>query len=443
MLKKAVYLCLFLLLFAIISNGIFTPDYSSEISKTQVKESVFVLLETSTEYSITGNYSMLISIMKNFELRNVTSISDMAKLEGADVLVLLGPKTLSDINLEVLEQFIREGGSILFLMPEDFDGIKDLLEFLGIDVLGRLYDNESYYIYNSSILVNSSTMVTKHPLVNSSFGIAESIVIPKALGLNITESKSPIIRDVKKFVYKAIWAPTSTFADLNGNNKFDEDEPKGENITLVIGMELWWGSKIIIFPSAAIFTDQTLANTTKFDNLELLINTIYWLGGKINKLNINVEKLGDITMNSSVKWNLNVTFNITDENDELIDATAYGIISLLDTIVGNFTAEYNNELKTYTIVFNVSVLNKSAIYNLYIFAYKKFYGFIWVKIGRILYSKLKQESKIESILFIIIGVLVPGIISILGLVRVFGKYKKAKEIISRTEDKIRKGIEEK
>ncbi len=441
MLKRAVYLYLLLLSFAVISNGILALNYNPEISTAQTKESVFVLLETSTEYSIKGNYSTLISIMNKFELRNITSILDMKSLEGADVLVLLGPKTLSDINIEVLEQFIREGGSVLFLIPEDFEEIKELLEFFGIDVLGKSYDNKSYYIYNSSILANSSQMIVEHPIIKSSFGIVESVVIPKALGLNITEPKSPIIKDVKKFVYKIIWAPNSTFADLNGNGKFDEDEPRGENITFAIGMELWWGSKIVIFPSAAIFTDETLANTTKFDNLELLINTIYWLGGKINKLNINVKELGDIEMNSSVKWNLDVTFNLTNENDELIDANVYGIISLLDNIIGNFSAEYDNESKMYTVVFNVSVLNKSAIYNLYLLAYKKFYGFTWVKIGRILYSELKQESKKENILFVILGVLIPGIVSIFGLVRVFERYKRAREIVRKTEDKIRKGME--
>ncbi len=104
--------------------------------------------------------------------------------KDCDLLVVAGPSTpLLDCELEVIEQYLNQGGQMLALVnsltPERETGLERLLGKWGVRFSNHPVVDPEHSVGDSGLWVNLSS---KHPLVSSLDGYALYLVRPRAVG---------------------------------------------------------------------------------------------------------------------------------------------------------------------------------------------------------------------------------------------------------------------
>lgn len=374
-------------------------------------------------------------ILEPFLVREVSDIDTYDKLENATVLMLLGQTDLSSLEMNVLNQFLIEGGSLLIALPPDnFSAFNEILKLFALKPLGPVLDNSSYYENMTDIIVNDSYMINDHPVINSVFGNISRVLVPRGAGILI-EKKKPLINATFES-YSLIWGLNSTFIDENGNGELDENEIHGSNISLVRVIETWYGGRIVILSSIEMIIDNVLLRT-EFDNLIFCKALVYWLGYQIGYISIR-----DISANPTFiditkdKLEINVTFTITDENNATLKHIQVNacLVRLNEIIVSS--AAIGSGPK-YEAKLNVSGIKPGLVY-LYVMAYKKYYGYFWAKGPKITLYKPPVTITSVDALILVFGALVPLVLVIALSVYVFPEYRDKKRKLREIEDKIKK-----
>jgi len=379
--------------------------------------------------------TFLNDILEPFSVKEITDIDTYDRLENATVLMLLGQTDLSSVNMDVLNQFLIEGGSLLIALPPDnFSVFDTILELFALKPLGPALDNSSYYENETNIIVNDSYMINNHPVISSVFGNVSKVLVPNGVGV-VSEKKEPLINATFES-YSLIWGLNSTFIDENNNEKLDENEVYGSNVSLVHVVETWYGGRVVIFSSIEMIIDETLLNP-KFDNLMLCKALAYWLGYQIGYISIR-----DILANPTFldvtrdKLEINVTVIITDENNAtLSQIQVNACLVRLNEIVTSSIATGSGP--DYEARLNVSGIKPGVAY-IYVMAYKKYYGYFWAKGPRITLYKPPVTIVGVDPLILVFGALVP-LVSIIALsIYVFPEYREKRKKLREIEEKVKK-----
>ncbi len=374
-------------------------------------------------------------VLGAFAIKEITSLDTYKELENASVLMLLGQTDLSSIKMDVLEQFIVEGGSLLIALPPDnFSAFDSVLELFSLRTYGKILDNSSYYNNQTNVVVNDSFMIREHPSIRSIFGNVSEIVIPNGAGIERLDSP-PLINATFED-YSLVWGLNSTFVDKNDNGVQDEDEPYGENISLIHVVETWFGGKIVVLPSIEMIIDDYILDP-QFDNLILSRALTYWFGNQIGFISIrNIVATPTFLDITHEKLEINVSAIVTDENNNtLSQVQVNACLVRLGRVISQAEANRLNNKPIYLAILNVSKVKPGAAY-IYVMAYKKYFGYFWVRGPRItLYKPPVTIGDIHP-LVLVFGAIVPILSAVILSVYLFPEYRNKRKRLREIEGKI-------
>ncbi len=413
-------------------------DFSYSALTPPTNQVVFVYFNGGAPvYTKAQLKTFLDNVLEPFTVKEITSIDTYDKLENATVLLLLGQTDLSSINMHVLTQFLREGGSLLIALPPDnFSTFDSVLDLFALKTLGKALDNSSYYENKTNIIVNDSYMIKEHPLIRSVLGNVSKVVIPDGIGLAKSEKEPRINATFES--YSLMWGLNTTFIDENGNGKWDKNELSGSNISLIHIVETWYGGRIVILSSIEMITDNFLLNP-EFDNLILCKALAYWLGNQIGYISIR-----DITANPTFlditrdKLEINVTARVTNENNETLSQIQVNacLVRLNEIVVSAGAISIDDE-PVYKARLNVSNVKPGVAY-IYVMVYKKYYGYFWARGPEITLYKPPVNIISNNTLALILGGLIPLITVVALAIYILPEYMKKRRELKEIEEKVKK-----
>ena len=388
-------------------------------------------------YSIEDLNIFINDVLAPFDVEPITDLTTYEPLENATVLMLLGQRNFHFFDLNVLIQFLHDGGSLLIALPdENFTAFNDILELFSLKPIAPLLDNKSHYEEIENVIINSSYCKPDHPIIKSIFGNVSTLLIPKGIGLEKL-NQTPLI-NTTLVDYTLVWGTNTTFADKNNNGKLDRDEPVGQNLSVIHIIELWYGGKIVILPSVHMIADAYLS-LTQFDNIVFIKSLAYWLGNQIAYISIRKIDVKPTFINIyKDPLQINVSFIVTNEKNETInDVKTYVFLVRLRRILVNVSAENVDDTCQYHATLNVSGI-KAGIAYVYILAYKEYYGYRWA--GQIQVTLFKPPVRITGpdVVLLTFGMIVP-LVALVGLIiYAYPEYRKRKSEMKEIEEKIKK-----
>ena len=380
--------------------------------------------------------TFLNEILEPFDLEETLKITTYEPLENATVLLLLGLRSFGDVKIEVITQFLLDGGSLLIALPdENYTMYNDLLKLFSLKVLGPIYDNETFYKETENVVVNSSYLLNEHPLARSLFGNVSKLVIPKGIGLEKINA-TPLI-NATFTEYSLAWGTNTTFIDKNKNEKYDKDEPRGKNVSLITVIELWYGGKIVILPSVYMLSN-TFLMLLQYDDYIFIKALMYWLGNQIAYISIRNIKVEPTIVDLNSNPRINVTFMVTDENNNTIPRLdVYVFLVRLGSILINASAQRVDNTTLYKATLDVTGLRWGTVI-VYIMAYKKYYGYHWAGNIKVILYKQPVKKKAPDIILLTLGIIVPTIISLILIIYVFPEYRQRTRKLKEIEKKAMK-----
>ncbi|RLE75780.1 MAG: hypothetical protein DRZ80_02190, partial [Thermoprotei archaeon] len=183
-------------------------------------------------YSIEDLNIFINDVLAPFDVEPITDLTTYEPLENATVLMLLGQRNFHFFDLNVLIQFLHDGGSLLIALPdENFTAFNDILELFSLKPIAPLLDNKSHYEEIENVIINSSYCKPDHPIFKCILGNVSTLLIPKGIGLEKL-NQTPLI-NTTLVDYTLVWGTNTTFADKNNNGKLDRDEPVGQNLSVI------------------------------------------------------------------------------------------------------------------------------------------------------------------------------------------------------------------
>jgi len=366
-----------------------------------------------------------------FDIKNISDISSMMELSDVDVLVIMTQKTFSNDEINVLKNYTLSGGSILFVLPAEITSdVEDLLDTYGIEKLGVVEDNISYYNKETFVILNGSwanitLMNDIHKLLvpnATALNFTGEIELIKNLGLEETASlggeEVPIY-----YVHNMIWGLNTTYVEYSKGKKL-----YGENISVCIVEEFWFGGRVVVLSSPYMFEDRYVV-MADYDNLNFMWNIILWLGQQSMKIGIDIidrepsETRINITEKSTIRLEFRIAIlNVT--NDSVMDnLTVLAGFEHLGKFKGvkepklekNIYHTTNNSASLkYEVTLNIrDAVNTSAVIFIRIVAIKPYYGFNWNKAIRIEALKFPYKfMKFHESLYFIVAMIALNLVAI-------------------------------
>ena len=390
----------------------------------------------STEIPL-GNFSILKNVIKGrgFNIKNITDLTELGELEGVDVLALLTIKNLTNDEINIIRNYSFYGGDLFIITPQEIDkGMEDLLSLFGLESLGYVKDNESYYENESNVILNKtwrntsitngikSLLVVNATALNYTMenGLLEFLGINETMPLN-NETNISIL-----YLNNLVWGGNNTYVEYKKGQKI-----YGKNITICHIQEYWFGTKIVVVSSAYMFEDEYIIKKG-FDNLKFLERLIYWLGDQINYMAIDIvdrnpsENTLDLDESPIVEISFDIKLtNITDNNFKSNLTVLAGFEYLGKyrgvklPILTNETYDnaHNNATLRYKVQLNISeIINKSAVIYVRIVAAMPLYGYRWNKPIRLDVIKQRFEFQRYHPVLLTIGAIVGiNLIVLIGL----------------------------
>ena len=437
---------------------------TSSIYTTVAKQDVTFAVYIGGDPELTiSNYTDLLAKIDGigFDAKNISELT-FASLEDTDALLLLGQKDFSEQDLDVIAQYVMfGGGSILYLVPTDITtGVEDFLKLFGVEVLGKVYDNVSYY-ENENIIVLNGTWENKSKI----FLNVKSLVIENASALNITTeigiltkfnlSETMNLTDNKTvpivYITKLMWG---------GNNTAVEYKPKkyiyGVNITLGVELKFWSGSRILILPSPHILADKYV-RLPQYGNEIFMEQILLWLGKQLESIEINVlgysPQSGVLYLDTgryiSAEFEViqrdvpqfNEANNLRVSNISLLAGLEYlgKLTHILEPTIVNIS--YDNYTNSMRYIVNVSIdikkiYNRSVVVYLRVVAFDAQYGFFWSEALR--FEIIKPRVVLMEFHPVIMITMAMLAISIISAIILYPHARKYKLSVKEFEEKIAK-----
>lgn len=354
------------------------------VSAKQRPTCVVVLYAKKEDLAVSlDNLTVFLSLLEknlSIEVRQVDSLTRYENLEGASALLLIGVKKFSE-DLEAvvrtIKRFVEEGGSLLiaghFSAPKALRNVTDVFGLGFSDAIIKSNDTRLCYRSDPSnvILSGAGFCYSRHPVLSGidQLVLFKSLAVTEERPLNITFANITI--PARR--YPLIWGLNVTYLDKNKNNKFDEGEPSGRNVTLCYAVEMWTGARVLVFGSAEFFTNTSL---TLAKNSILALNMIRWL----THLQWTVRFEGPI-VEPTVAYigrdkSINVRVNITLPRDVSIEnVSVNACVVLLKRVIRSVQMKRVSE-RTYVASIDLSGL-KRAQYVVRVLVYIRYLGYGW------------------------------------------------------------------
>ena len=441
------------------------PDLKLRVTIRDGQITMFAIYTGGSPELSLGNYSDLLAKIDGigFSRKNVTELS-FVDLENTSTLLLLGQKEFSEEDIQTIARYIMLcGGSILYLVPTEItDSVKDFLRLFGLEVLGNVYDDASYYKSEETVVLNG-TWDNRSKI----FLDVQTIVVANASALNLTNSlellamfnltKTMNVTENKSvpLVYASplIWGGNNTTAEYKGRYLY------GTNVTLGITLKFWSGSRVLILSSPHILSDNYV-RLPQYDNEEFIEQVLLWLAKKLEQIEIDVidysPQSGIVYLDKDQFINAcfnvimkDVPYDIYQKQDLISNYYNLSLLAGLEHLgrlvhivepeIVNST--YDNITNTFKYVVNVTInirelYNRSVVVFLRLVVFNDYYGFFWSKALRFEIVKHKVTFvEFHPVIIITVGMIATSIV--LGLV-LYPYARKYKSRIREFERKITK-----
>ena len=266
-------------------QGVIEPSIESEIVI-----GIDLGHDNTVNYTDIVNFtSILDSTFDSEGVKLITTELSSEILTDIDVLMVLAPTiAYSESEVEAVEQFIKEGNSILIatgFRNQSNEPCNDIMNSFGLkfDLTSSIIPENAHVIPSAQYSTSSKNFTA--PEIPITEDITQ-IVLPNGLGISFNDSKLTSYQSPSITFYNPILL-------LNQN-----ETPSGNN-TLVSSLEFNNGARILAISSSDMFNNSYIeplpSNSSIFnDNTDFLLNAIKWLGrntGIMNFYHSSVDKV--------------------------------------------------------------------------------------------------------------------------------------------------------
>ena len=224
--------------------------------------------------------SILDSTFDSEGVKLITTELSSEILADIDVLMILAPTiAYSESELEAVEQFIKEGNSILIatgFRNQSNEPCNDIMNPFGLkfDLTSSIIPENAHVIQSAQYSTLSKNFTTpKIPITEN----ISQIILPNGLGISFNDSKQTSYQSPSILFYNPILL-------------LNMDEVPSGNNTLVSSLEFNNGARILAISSSDMFNNSYIkplsSNLSIFiDNTDFLSNAIKWLGRNTGIMN--------------------------------------------------------------------------------------------------------------------------------------------------------------
>ena len=240
-----------------------------------------------------GRVAALTQLLKflSFEVKELNLLGGLGREvpDDAAVVMVLGPRRpFFEEEMAALERFLARGGSLLLALdPEGTFALGPLEQTLGVRYVATPLADEREHLQRTGDLSDRRLIITNrftsHAAVTtlSRAGIGTGILLVGPGHLDAVEGAV----GTPRFVVNSL---ETTFADLSGDYRFDEDSEDQQPYPLVAAVQGEVGAapnplapepqamRALVFASSSLFTDALL--TSLAPNAALVGDGVKWLG---------------------------------------------------------------------------------------------------------------------------------------------------------------------
>jgi len=263
--------------------------------------------EKERQPSDTQGYAQIIQLLErgNFEVQELSLLREGKIPEGADLVIVAGPRVaLAEMEILELGTFLEGGGKLLLMIdPLAESGLKEFLKQRGIELGDDIVVDPAKSLPFVSAANVFITEYGDHPITEKIQGLATLFALARTVtpmselpsGLSVTEL-------AKTTSYG--WGETHT---QETEFKFSEEEDKKGPVSIAVAMEkkIEEGkvARMVVIGDSDFIVDSQLGN---LGNKDFFLNIIHWLvqqekkiaiGPKIPeqvKLNLNASQMNQV-----------------------------------------------------------------------------------------------------------------------------------------------------
>ncbi len=245
----------------------FSPSVLSHAERIDITYPIRVLFDQSHGQPYTSqNFGSFINALESklgFSIDVNTDDLTTNVLENYDIVIIPIPgKNFTTEEINAINTFMFNWSRSLLLLGDSLQNVSYLNSLTSS--IGFEFTNGTVYRLNSSEVQVTDDMFQKDSLTHD----VESLTYI-GCGLRVLSESS-----IDFYNYIVVWGDKNTFLDLNENTRLDADEPFSENVTMIIGTELYSGGRIIAIGSTQMFSDNYWSS---YSNAIFAINIMKWL----------------------------------------------------------------------------------------------------------------------------------------------------------------------
>lgn len=242
------------------------------------------------EQSIQGGYSLLAEALRGelYEIREILPARESAIPADAHLLVVAGPRAVfSTYELGLIERYIGEGGSVLFMLDPFRDGgFAPFMAQHGLQLyLDTVVDEQSRMMGGDTLFPIVSDY-GNHPAVRS-LDLMTLFPGVRSIGVDSAAGAGWDIRPIARTAPES-WAEVDLDALARGETRFDRGIDRPGPLTIAVAAEREGG------PTAqrgrfVLFGDSDFASNEFIGlggNRDLILSTIAWLTNEPNLIGI-------------------------------------------------------------------------------------------------------------------------------------------------------------
>jgi ABC-type uncharacterized transport system involved in gliding motility auxiliary subunit len=260
--------------------------------------------EPSVSDESKAGYSLAAESLKDesYEVKELVLLREKEVPKDAALVMVSGPKVIpSQHELEVLSKYIKDGGSVLFMIdPGDAPGIEKFLLNYGVVLKNDVIVDYMSKMFGADFRMPVVAEYAKHPITEN-FGIATFFPVTRSLAVD--KSKIPKWGKVKVIASTGpkSWGETNMEELKQGRAEFKKGEdimgPLPVAVAVTIGEDRpadiqkskkFPVAKIVVFGDSDFVSNDYISAS---GNRDLFLNSVRWLAGEEDLISIRPKKL--------------------------------------------------------------------------------------------------------------------------------------------------------
>ncbi|GAF63866.1 ABC transporter [Bacillus sp. TS-2] len=246
---------------------------------------------------------------KNFAWEELQLLRDDWKPQQGDIVWIQSlQKDLTNLEEETLSQFLEEGGRILLLhdiQDQEFPNVQTLLERYGMSIRKEMvFENSSTHTITSENYYLLPNFI-QHPIANSLINGESTAITVYAQPIDVLNMRKDTLV-LEPLLMSSSESFGKSFEVMKQSTTYEKVENDSEG-PFQIGMAVteerivdhgFLNGKMVVY-SSSYLANEDFIEASNQANLELLVNSVFWLSERENPINIMSKDVSSeiLTMN--------------------------------------------------------------------------------------------------------------------------------------------------